>query len=73
LHRRLGVAKGSGAAFFAGDEERTLPRWVAIVAWLDGLPRTGASAATIIRAATATFDAFAQWAAVARRRSTWST
>ena len=66
LDRRLGIAKESGAAFFAGDEERTLPRWTVIVTWLDGLPRTGASTARIISAATATFDAFARWAAVAR-------
>jgi heme oxygenase len=72
LHRRLGLAKGSGAAFFAGDEERTLPRWAAIVAWLDGLPRTGASPAKISRAATATFAAFARWGAVARGGSPWS-
>ena len=66
LHRRLGIAKESGAAFFAGDEERTLPRWAVIVAWLDGLPGTGASTAKIVSAAKATFDAFARWAAVAR-------
>ena len=72
LHRRLGLAKGSGAAFFAGDEEWTLPRWTVIVAWLDGLPRTGASTAKIISAATATFDAFARWAAVARGGLPWS-
>jgi heme oxygenase len=63
LHRRLGLAKASGAAFFAGDEERTLPRWRAVVAWLDALPRTDASTATVVRAATATFDAFARWVA----------
>ena len=72
LHRRLGLTKGSGAAFFAGDEEWTLPRWTVIVAWLDGLPRTGASTAKIISAATATFDAFARWAAVARGGLPWS-
>jgi heme oxygenase len=72
LHRRLGLAKGSGAAFFAGDEERTLPRWTVIVAWLDGLPRTGVSTAKIITAATGTFDAFARWAAVSRRELPWS-
>jgi heme oxygenase len=65
LHRRLGLAKDSGAAFFAGDEERTLPRWTFVVAWLDGLPRKGASSAKIISAAKATFAAFARWAAVA--------
>ena len=48
LHRRLGLAKDSGAAFFAGDEEWTLPRWTVVVAWLDGLSRTGASTAKII-------------------------
>ena len=72
LHRRLGIAKDSGAAFFAGDEERTLPRWAVIVAWLDGLPRTGASTAKIISAAKATFEAFARWAAVARGGLPWS-
>ena len=66
LHRRLGLAKESGAAFFAGDGEGTLPRWSVVVAWLDGLPRTGASTAKIITAATATFNAFARWAAIAR-------
>jgi heme oxygenase len=72
LQRRLGVGKTNGAAFFAGDEEQTLPRWLVVVAWLDGLPRTGASTGKIISAATATFDAFARWAAVARRGSPWS-
>ena len=72
LHRRLGLAKDSGAAFFAGDEEGTLPRWTVVVAWLDGLPRTGASTAKIISAAKATFDAFARWAAVARGGLPWS-
>jgi heme oxygenase len=73
LHRRLGIAKDSGAAFFAGDGERTLLRWAVIVAWLDGLPSTGASTAKIISAAKATFDAFARWAAVARGGLPWST
>ena len=72
LHRRLGLAKESGTAFFSGDGERTLARWTAVVAWLDGLPRTGASTGKIISAATATFDAFARWAAVARGGSLWS-
>ena len=66
LQRRLGLAKDSGAAFFAGDEEWTRPRWTVVVAWLDGLPRTGASTTKIIRAAKATFDAFGRWAAVAQ-------
>ena len=72
LHRRLGLAKESGAAFFAGDAEATLARWTVVVAWLDGLPSTGASTAKIISAATATFDAFARWAAAARGESPWS-
>jgi heme oxygenase (biliverdin-IX-beta and delta-forming) len=72
LHRRLGLAKGSGATFFAGDEERTRPRWAAIVAWIDGLPRTGASTEKVVGAATATFDAFARWAAVTRGELPWS-
>lgn len=67
LHRRLGLAKGSGAAFFAGDEEWTLARWTVIVAWLDGLPRIGASTTKVITAATATFDAFARWARLLER------
>ena len=72
LQRRLGLTKESGAAFFAGDGEGTLSRWTVVVAWLDGLPRMGASTAKIIRAATATFDAFARWAAVAREEVPWS-
>jgi heme oxygenase len=72
LHRRLGLGKDSGAAFFAGDEERTLPRWTVVVAWLDGLPRTGASTEKIVSAAKSTFDAFARWAAVARGGLSWS-
>ena len=71
LHQRLGLAKDGGAAFFAGDEEWTLPRWTVVVAWLDGLPRTGASTAQIIRTAKATFDALARWAAVARGGLPW--
>ena len=72
LHRRLGLAKESGSAFFAGDGAGTLARWTVVVAWLDGLPLTGASPAKIISAASATFDAFARWAAVARRGLPWS-
>jgi len=71
LQRRLGLANCT--AFFAGDEEGTLPRWIVVVAWLDGLPRTGASTTKVISAATATFDAFARWAVVARGGSPWST
>ena len=67
LHRRLGVAKGSGAAFFAGDGDGTRARWSVVVAWLDGLPRSGASTTKIIGAAKATFAAFGRWAAVAQR------
>ncbi|HXU15445.1 MAG TPA: biliverdin-producing heme oxygenase [Terriglobales bacterium] len=62
LHRRLGLTKGSGASFFAGDEEQTMGRWTVVVAWLDGLPRAGVSTAKIIAAARATFQAFARWA-----------
>ena len=72
LQRRLGLGKESGAAFFAGDGEATLPRWTVVVAWLDGLPHAGASPAKIIRAATATFDAFARWAVIARGGLPWS-
>jgi len=72
LHRRLGLAKESGTAFFAGDEERTLPRWAVVVAWLDGLPRNGASTARIISTANATFAAFVRWAAVAPGGSPWA-
>jgi heme oxygenase len=72
LHRRLGLTKDNGAAFFAGDEEWTLPRWTGVVTWLDGLPHTGASTAKIITAAKATFDALARWAASCSRGVPWS-
>ncbi len=39
LHRRLGVAKGSGASFFVGDAEATSARWILVLAWLEGLAR----------------------------------
>ena len=66
LYRRLGLTKDTGAAFFAGDEESTLPRWTIVVAWLAGLPRTGASTARIISTAKGTFAALARWAAFSR-------
>jgi heme oxygenase len=66
LSRRLGLTKDRGASFFAGDEERTRQRWAVIVAWLNGLPDSGASPARIIDAAKATFGAFARWAALPR-------
>ena len=69
LYRRLGLTKDTGAAFFAGDETSTLPRWTIVVAWLDGLPRAGASTARIISTANATFAAFARWAAFTREDS----
>jgi len=72
LHRRLGLTKDTGTGFFAGDEELTMPRWTIVAAWLDGLPRAGASAPQIVGAATATFDAFARWAAVGREGLPWS-
>jgi heme oxygenase len=62
LQQRLGITKGSGALFFAGDEERTMARWSVVVSWLEGLPRAGASPAKIIVAAQATFEAFLRWA-----------
>lgn len=73
LLRRLGVSENRGASFFAGDGEGTLQRWAVVVAWLDELPKSGASAGRIIDAAKATFDAFARWAALALRGSPWST
>jgi heme oxygenase len=66
LSRRLGLTKASGAAFFAGDEGETLARWTVVVAWLDGLPRAGASPERVIRTAKATFEAFARWASLTR-------
>ena len=68
LHRRLGMTTGSGASFFAGDGEQTMARWTIVVDWLEGLPRAGASAAKIIGAACATFEAFARWAERGRSR-----
>jgi len=62
LHERLGIAKDSGASFFAGDEERTLVRWGVVLAWLGRLPNEGASTPKIVAAAQATFEGLAQWA-----------
>ncbi|MEO6419102.1 MAG: biliverdin-producing heme oxygenase [Polyangiaceae bacterium] len=70
LRERLGVAKGRGASFFAGDEASTPARWAAVVEWLEGLTRAGAPAGPIVAAASATFEALAQW--VAGQEPSWS-
>lgn len=62
LHRRLGIAKGSGASFFAGDGSRTHERWAVVLAWLAQLPSAGASTPNVVAAAQATFEAFTRWA-----------
>jgi heme oxygenase len=77
LRRRLGVAKDSGASFFAGDEDGTAARWVIVLEWLEGLERTGVAPQRIVTAANATFEALARWVdgqepSSSRRRS-WST
>jgi heme oxygenase (biliverdin-IX-beta and delta-forming) len=61
LHRRLGVAKDSGASFFIGDAEGTSARWRLVLGWLEGLVHTGARAGTIVASARATFLSFARW------------
>lgn len=70
LRRRLGVSKDSGASFFAGDEDRTAARWVAVLEWLEGLQRTGAAPQPIVAAASAMFDALARW--VDGQEPSWS-
>ena len=61
LHRRLGVAKGSGASFFVGDAEATSARWILVLTWLDGLVRAGARSEEIVASACATFLTLARW------------
>ena len=61
LHRRLGIAKDSGASFFAGDAEATSTRWTRVITWLDGLGRDSDRRGEIVAAARATFEAFALW------------
>jgi heme oxygenase len=61
LHQRLGVAKGSGASFFVGDAEKTSARWILVLAWLDGLVRTGARSEEIVASACTTFLTLARW------------
>jgi heme oxygenase len=70
LRRRLGVAKRTGASFFAGDEERTAARWAVVLEWLEGLERTGTSPGLIVAAANATFEALARW--LSRQEPSWS-
>ena len=62
LDRGLGIAKDSGASFFAGDAQATSARWREVLAWLDGLVQEGARRDEVVAAARATFLAFAQWA-----------
>ena len=61
LQRRLGLAKGSGASFFAGDAEATAARWTGVLGWLEGLSGTGARSDEIVAAACATFQALGRW------------
>ena len=61
LRERLGVAKGTGAAFFTGDEEGTAARWRLFLAWLEDVASAGSGTAAIVASARATFLAFAQW------------
>ena len=43
LKRRLGLAKGSGASFFAGDAEATAARWTRVLDLARGIVRRGRS------------------------------
>ena len=61
LHRRLGVAKGSGASFFVGDAEATSARWILVLTWLEGVVRAGARSEEIVASACATFLTLARW------------
>jgi heme oxygenase len=70
LRRRLGVAKNSGASFFAGDEAGTAARWRVVLEWLDGLQREGAASQAIVASANATFEAFTRW--VDEQEPSWS-
>ena len=71
LHRRLGISKDSGAAFFAGDEEtERLQEWAVVIEWLEGLERTGVTSQPIVAAANATFVALACW--VDGQEPSWS-
>lgn len=77
LRRRLGVAKDSGASFFAGDEDGTAARWGVVLEWLEGLQRMGVAPQPIVAAANATFEALARWLDGQEpswsRRCSWST
>jgi heme oxygenase len=70
LRARLGIAKSSGASFFAGDEDATAARWRVVLDWLEGLPRTGAAPQRIVAAASAIFEALARW--VCNQEPSWS-
>jgi heme oxygenase len=70
LRRRLGLAKGTGASYFAGDEDRTAARWAVVLEWLDGLERTSGSPSLVVAAANATFEALVRW--VDRQEPSWS-
>jgi heme oxygenase len=61
LQRRLGLAKGSGASFFAGDAEATAARWICVLGWLEGLSGSGARSDEIVAAACTTFQTLGRW------------
>ena len=58
LARNLGIDRGSGAAFFAGDGDRTFARWKRVLAWLNAFDdRIDAVATT----ACETFSTLERW------------
>jgi heme oxygenase len=67
--KRLGVAKGAGASFFAGDDD-VAARWAAVLVWLEELAHAGVPEGPIVAAANATFDALVRW--VDRQEPSWS-
>jgi heme oxygenase len=61
LHRRLGVARESGASFFAGDGEATSARWRIVIRWLEGLVDAGAPSEPIVASARECFLTLSLW------------
>jgi heme oxygenase len=61
LHRRLGITRESGAAFFVGDAEGTSTRWAVVLGWLDGLVDAGARSESIVASARACFLTLSCW------------
>ncbi len=61
LPDRLRVTGERGLSFFVGDGTKTGERWQLVLAWLEKLARSGASADEVVASARETFSSLRSW------------